>query len=173
MAWDEEYHWDAGEQRAAAREWAETWREDWEGEDGDEDEEEKDLEKDAMAEAWASCALESYLSCALWSSTGDDGGPLDREHSREDIDAESEGKAEREMAGFYRYVLDTVGEAAAAALAEDPDRGGHDFWLSRNGHGAGFFDGDWDPLGDALQAAAKTFGTSDAYVGDDGKVYLT
>ena len=24
------------------------------------------------------------------------------------------------------------------------ERIGHDFWLTRNGHGAGFWDGDWD-----------------------------
>jgi hypothetical protein len=35
---------------------------------------------------------------------------------------------------------------------------GHDFQLTRNGHGAGFWDGDWEH-GDALTAIAKTFGT--------------
>jgi len=32
---------------------------------------------------------------------------------------------------------------------------GHDFWLTRNGHGAGFWDGDWPETGDALTEASK------------------
>lgn len=57
----------------------------------------------------------------------------------------------------------------------DESQGGHSFWLSRNGHGAGFFD--WSHpalLGEAcsrLQDAARVYGTVDLYVGDDGKVY--
>jgi hypothetical protein len=50
---------------------------------------------------------------------------------------------------------------------------GHDFWLTRNGHGTGF----WDrfPKTDAhkrLDVAAMAFGKADLYLGDDGKVYL-
>ncbi|UTC28509.1 hypothetical protein GURKE_05070 [Brevundimonas phage vB_BpoS-Gurke] len=55
----------------------------------------------------------------------------------------------------------------------DSPKAGHDFWLSRNGHGAGFFDGGWpSPHGTALQSAAEAFGTVGVYIGDDGKVYL-
>lgn len=51
---------------------------------------------------------------------------------------------------------------------------GHDFWLTRNGHGAGFWDGDWpEPHGDKLDAVAKGFGSISLYLGDDGKVYLS
>lgn len=55
-------------------------------------------------------------------------------------------------------------------------RAGHDFWLTRNGHGAGFWDrGLPHGLGDALSALCGR-GTEwpgrDAYIGDDGKVYL-
>ena len=46
---------------------------------------------------------------------------------------------------------------------------GHDFWLSRNGHGAGFFDGDWPENGDKLQAAAEKYGQVDLQV-DDGVI---
>jgi hypothetical protein len=38
-------------------------------------------------------------------------------------------------------------------------RAGHDFWLTRNGHGAGFWDGDWrEPSASRLTAAAHKFG---------------
>lgn len=55
----------------------------------------------------------------------------------------------------------------------DEANGGHDFWLTRNGHGAGFWDGAWhEPHASALTKAAKAFGPRDAYLGDDGKVHV-
>jgi hypothetical protein len=49
----------------------------------------------------------------------------------------------------------------------------HDFWLTRNGHGAGFWDGDWpDEVGRKLTALSKEFGEQWHYVGDDGLIYL-
>lgn len=49
---------------------------------------------------------------------------------------------------------------------------GHDFWLTRNGHGAGFWGGDWlEPYAAKLTKAAKTFGAFGLYRGDDGKIY--
>ena len=35
---------------------------------------------------------------------------------------------------------------------------GHDFWLTRNGHGAGFWDGDWPIYGDMLTEGSKCYG---------------
>lgn len=39
---------------------------------------------------------------------------------------------------------------------------GHDFYLSRNGHGAGFFDRGSDPVFNELQREARAYGTADA-----------
>ena len=49
---------------------------------------------------------------------------------------------------------------------------GHDFWLTRNGHGAGFWETpDWpEAEGKALTALCDMFGTFDLYLGDDGLV---
>lgn len=50
---------------------------------------------------------------------------------------------------------------------------GHDFWLTRNGHGSGFWDGDWpEPEASKLTKLSESFGEIWAYLGDDGKVYL-
>ena len=35
---------------------------------------------------------------------------------------------------------------------------GHDFWLTRNGHGAGFWDGDWQKYGEMFTKIAQSFG---------------
>jgi hypothetical protein len=50
---------------------------------------------------------------------------------------------------------------------------GHDFWLTRNGHGAGFWDRGIGDYGDALTEHAHSFGASDVYVGDDGRLYVS
>ena len=61
-----------------------------------------------------------------------------------------------------RYGAHTVAEYA-----------GFDFWLTRNGHGAGFWDGGWPEHGDALTAIAEQFGESCAYLGADGMIYVS
>lgn len=48
---------------------------------------------------------------------------------------------------------------------------GADFCLSRNGHGAGFWDRGYGAVGDALHAIAKSFGEFNLYMGDDGIIY--
>jgi hypothetical protein len=50
---------------------------------------------------------------------------------------------------------------------------GHDFWLTRNGHGAGFWDGDLpDALGDKLADEAHAYGVQSPYEGDDHLLYF-
>jgi hypothetical protein len=49
---------------------------------------------------------------------------------------------------------------------------GHDFWLTRNHHGAGFWDGDWEKaIGDELTKTSHCFTGCDLYVGDDAKIH--
>jgi hypothetical protein len=49
---------------------------------------------------------------------------------------------------------------------------GHDFWLTRNGHGAGFWDRGLGALGDKLSKAAKSMGGRDIYSDDTGLIYF-
>lgn len=49
---------------------------------------------------------------------------------------------------------------------------GHDFWMTRNHHGVGFWDGDWDEESAVrLTKIAQIFGEVNIYLGDDEKVY--
>ena len=53
------------------------------------------------------------------------------------------------------------------------EKAAHDFWFTRNGHGVGFWDGDWpEPQATQLTDAAQAFGQCDTYQGDDGLIYL-
>ena len=54
------------------------------------------------------------------------------------------------------------------------ERAGHDFWLTRNGHGAGFWDGDWEEdIGAALTRLSGEFTEVWAYQGDGGLMYVS
>lgn len=56
-----------------------------------------------------------------------------------------------DAAGFFMEAKDLIeGEDA---------RAGRDFHFTRNGHGAGFWDGDWDEHGNALTAMSKPYGS--------------
>ncbi len=109
----------------------------------------------------------AYLECALWSSTGENGLPLDRDYGIHDVSAEAIARAMADCAKFQ-------GENASEIAGGDTDRAGHDFWLTRNGHGAGFWDGDWeDADGKKLTDASHAFGEVDLYAGDDGELYFS
>ena len=54
-------------------------------------------------------------------------------------------------------------------IKDDIGLAGHDFWLTRNRHGAGFWDGDWKD-GDKLTEMSHDEGEIYLYV-EDGKVH--
>jgi hypothetical protein len=55
----------------------------------------------------------------------------------------------------------------------DMSHAGHDFWLTRNGHGAGFWDRGNDPCFEELTRASEPYGSVDLYCGDDSLIYGT
>jgi hypothetical protein len=121
--------------------------------------------------------VKSYLATALWAetdnSTESGGEPLDKNYTIADFAPEAVAKAVADCAAF---------EEKAGPLLEGIERQGQDvpdvigfhFWLTRNGHGAGFWDGDYPKeIGEALTKLSHEFGETDAYVGDDGKLHLS
>jgi len=111
---------------------------------------------------------DAYVTCALWSSTDnsreDGGDPLDDNYSADDIAPSAMAEMISDCADFQK--------ANAADLADiDPAQAGHDFWLTRNHHGAGFWDRGLGEVGDRLTKASHVYGEVDLYVGDDGLIY--
>ena len=93
------------------------------------------------------------------------GEPLDANYGLDDISPETLARIISDCEAFQ--------EAHADDIGSELERAGHDFWLTRNGHGAGFWDGDWeDDVGQRLTEASDVFGSVDLYVGDDGLIYL-
>ena len=110
--------------------------------------------------------LTQYLVTALWSSIGEDNEPLDKKFGIEDIDQSAIDRAKKDCEAF---------KEAAGDFLDEYDEGtcGHDFWLTRNGHGAGFWDGDYGDIdGEELTIISNTFPGIDLYEGDDGKLYF-
>lgn len=59
-------------------------------------------------------------------------------------------------------------ELLESAGIDDYERHGHDFYLTRCGHGTGFWDRGYpDAIGTKLTEAAKSYGDATLYVGDD------
>jgi len=113
-----------------------------------------------------------YLVAALWSSTDDD-EPLDTSYEITDIHATAIAKSRVDCETFL-----VENEQDIAVLLDDDHKMSsimHDFWLTRNGHGCGFWDGDYPKeIGDRLTESSKRFGEVNIYVGDeDGVIWLS
>lgn len=114
----------------------------------------------------------SYIACMMWASS------LDAEQpglSTDDLAPELIAQARADCDAFYAANAEAI-NCDDAPNANDgtgcDGMAGHDFWLTRCGHGAGFWDGHWpEPYATQLDNASKAFGNVDLYVGDDGKVY--
>lgn len=109
--------------------------------------------------------INAYIVCALWSSVDEDGDPIDDTYSSDDLASATRSEMESDCHDFF--------ESNAADLAEmDAGQAGHDFWLTRNGHGAGFWDRGLGELGERLSRAAEVYGSVDLYVGDDQRIHI-
>ena len=119
--------------------------------------------------------ISGYLSAAIWSSNDEGGTPLDTNYSVEDIHPDTLKQMREDCIVFYETMKQYI-HADNCPNANDgtgqEGMAGHDFWLTRNGHGAGFWDGDWpEPSATKLTNKSKTFGEFSLFVGDDNKLY--
>lgn len=121
--------------------------------------------------------LTAYIEAALWSSTyqmEEEGEYFSLDDGKHELAPETEEAMLHDCADFFAYCeqvgIDPLPEYGCHqySIAE---KSGHDFWLTRNGHGAGYWDRGLGEVGDKLTEAAKTFGEADLYVGDDGLIY--
>lgn len=111
--------------------------------------------------------FDAFIVCALWSSSdnADDSGgePLDANYDSDDIAPETLAELRRDCEGFWE-------SEQQAMQGLDVEQCGHDFWLDRNGHGAGFWDRGLGAKGERLSKASKVYGGVDLMVCSDGKI---
>lgn len=97
--------------------------------------------------------IKQYLNTALWSSTTENGEYLDSIFGLSDIDFKSVKRSVKDCLKFIEMaenenLLDEYSYSTA----------GHDFWLTRNGHGGGFWDGDYKEIdGEKLTELSEKF----------------
>lgn len=117
-------------------------------------------------------AVTGYVRAALWSSCDEDDVPLDDNYHEGDVSEETMARMRADVERFIRGHQAALLRAMSKRERSFEDAG-HDLWLTRNGHGCGFWDGDWpEPEAAILTKGAKALGEVWLYVGDDGKIYL-
>jgi len=113
--------------------------------------------------------LQHYIETALWSShsTDDEGQDFHFDSADYELAPETLAKFTADCLKFQEGYPAIVGDAEF-----DESKVAHDFWLTRNRHGAGFWDGDYPKeMRIALTDYAHSFGECELYLGDDGKIH--
>ncbi len=114
----------------------------------------------------------SYVNTLYWLLTGQGG---DNHNFSPDFEISDDDLSQDTIKEILEDCTDFV-QSFGVYFEGEEDRAGHDFALTRNGHGAGFWDGDWegiyqrlreedptsdryDSLGDFLSDMSKPYGT--------------
>lgn len=111
-----------------------------------------------------SARVEAYLRCALWTWVDEEGnspfpGDEGSVNVLEVFDLPSLINAVTACRDFCEQVDEWSEDLPQGPLFDmEPEQAGHDFWLTREGHGAGFWDRGLGRAGDVLTKAAKAFG---------------
>ncbi len=102
-----------------------------------------------------------YIECMLFADK-----PTDDQDQTIDFDGLSTKINNRIDVDIYSFIK-KADNLIAKALEKDQyflENIGHDFWLTRNGHGVGFWDRDLGEVGEKLTKIAESFGTAHLYV---------
>ena len=111
--------------------------------------------------------LEAYLECMIWSEYDSNDDPLDKNYDFSHFSKELIEKSINELSSFEAEIHEKNLDDNLTSWQI-----GHDFWLTRNGHGCGFWDRGLGEQGDKLTAIVYRFGELYCYVGDDGQLYI-
>lgn len=118
---------------------------------------------------------QGYIEALFFTETGTgDDGDLQNATVAE-LAPEALDRIKRDCAAFQATAAWQAWREYTGGALDSRVKAGRDFWYTRNGHGCGFWDGDWpEPHAAALTAAAESFGeVNDVYRADDGRVYLS
>jgi hypothetical protein len=122
------------------------------GYDDEEDEEETELDK--LVKITAQFNRKSFSS-------------FEKEH----IDTDSIMNAYDDIQLFLSKIPKEI--LQIAFKEQSPESFGHDIWFTRNGHGAGFWDGDYSyEVEEVIMEAIKVLRKVDLVLGDDMKLYF-
>lgn len=119
----------------------------------------------------------AYLTAALWSSTISDGeeddkGPwegdnFDSHFGISDFTPEAREVLHAHCLSFWSRMHYYLAQEEPKFSGDRAEQAGHAFWLTSNGHGAGFWDGDWPMYGGMLTKLSKCYPEIDLSMTDD------
>lgn len=124
-------------------------------------------------------ALAETLLC---SEMDENDQPLDSNYTIQDFDEDSLNRLYIKFEKFKERAITLISEKNQEECGDledfhlqiyphDPVE--HDFILTANRHGAGFWDGDWSAVvSEILTAAAHSAGEINVYIGDDKQLYI-
>ncbi len=91
--------------------------------------------------------FQGYAECAMWTQEQDK------------LDFSDFVAMKEDCVGFLVRLNDLMESMGLSINDLDMSQTGHDFWLTRNGHGSGFWDRDHsEALGQALSKLSREFG---------------
>lgn len=77
-----------------------------------------------------------------------------------------------ECGDFRELVSESLTRAKSIVPTYDDTQAGIDFWMTRNGHGCGYWDRGLGQVGTELTKWAKSYGSMYLYINDDGEVVI-
>jgi len=123
--------------------------------------------------------MDNYLECAIWTEEerlkeeNTEGYEGEIKNIIPDADLNIHNFSDNSKIKAYEDIKLFLKYAGNAVDGIDEEQLGHDIWLSRNGHGAGFFDRGYDDkIEKILMDSAHKIGSADIYLGDDGLLYF-
>lgn len=116
--------------------------------------------------------INAFFETLFWSEIIETG---DTDHEYYDVSFRDAGFYKEDMPLEDRAKLiaecETFFKEYSHQFENGPDQAGHDFCLTRNRHGAGFWDGDYPTHGDVLTDASQKYAEVFLHLGDDGLVH--
>jgi hypothetical protein len=118
--------------------------------------------------------IRGYLEAALFASHDindpEYGDTLDAVYSVDDFSDKAREDIKQDCESFIEMAEES---GLWDAIEGDLAYAGHNFFLTRNRHGAGFWDGRYESkIGNELTKIAHTFGSQDFYVNDNSEIEI-
>lgn len=135
------------------------------------------ITEDEAKDKYAESAARAAVSSLLWSEMDDNGEPFDSNYGAVNIHKNDVTKLRAFVRDFVNTEDDDAPEQDVWSIISrhdiDPEQFGHDFILTANGHGAGYWDRGYGKDGEFLTDMCKPYGDISLYKGDDGKLYIS
>jgi hypothetical protein len=116
-----------------------------------------------------------FIAAMLWAETDDKNEPLDTNYSIDDIAPEALQAIVDDCRQFQEENQEALGQFPEYHNGYSGEElAGHDYLLTRNGHGAGYWNRDYlsQNVKDALTIAAVQAGPITPYIGDDKHIHI-